>query len=287
MLDAGRAWRAMAFDEAGPLLTIQATLARRAWRIGPALAVLAGALASGASLLTGDAPLRLVGAVILADPAWGLLWRLATSGEDHAGASKRTPPGLPFAHPDAPLARALHRMEQMSSAAAWHELPMALALTAGLSVLLGPHALALTVAGLVVLFIAWLAIARGGQPALAYALLSVGLPWTLGALLAGGAGGFGLQLVLAGAFTLLMWGGQQVGRPAGRVWGVWLGQAAVLLALVSLERPWAVAAAAVLCLPPGWWIASGRTGVSGMAARLARSGPWWWAAMVVAAFAAR
>ncbi len=247
MLDTGRDRRAAAFVETGPLLSLQATFARRAWRIGPAWAVLAGVLASGAPFLAGDAPLRLAGAIALADPAWGLLWRLTACGSDHATQSANEVAGLPFGQPDAPLARVLRRLRHMSSAAAWHELPMALVLAVGLSVLLGPNALALTLAACAVLFVAWLTAERDGQPALAFALLSVGLPWGLGALLAGGwADGWERHLALAASFTALQWGVQRACLDdRGRAWGLWLGQAAVLLALVTLQRPWALATIAV------------------------------------------
>ena len=75
MLDAVRPRRSRLGAGAGPLIGLGRSVSPGVWRIGPAWAVLAGALASGAPLLGNAVPLRLVGAAILADSAWGVLWR--------------------------------------------------------------------------------------------------------------------------------------------------------------------------------------------------------------------
>ncbi len=295
MVNAGRRRPANWLSETGPLIHLSAAFSGRPWRIGPAWAVLAGALAGGAGLTSGDALLRFAGAVVLADSAWGLLWRLTAGGV--SGSVERDSPAamLPYAQPDAPLARALMRLQRMS-AGAWHELPIALALTGGLSLLMGQAALVLSLAVLVVAFVAWLALERDARPALAFALLSVGLPWNLGVTLAHpqlaltgqAVTQLGPSLALAAAFTILQWGVQRAAYTdcsTGR--GIWLGEAAVLVALILLRQPWAAAVTAMLSLLPSWWIISARSDVTSLALRASRSAPWWWAAMLVAAMALR
>jgi hypothetical protein len=275
----------------------------RPWRIGPVWAVLAGALASGAALSAGDLPLRLAGALVLADPVWGLLWRMTASDGQEVDPALNPAAGLPYAQPHAPLARALRRLQRTSSAAAWHELPVALVLIAGLSLLLGASALILSLAALAVVFLAWIAVERDEQPALPYALLSVGLPWVLGAAVAIGPARWTdltapvliENIALAAAVTVLQWGVQRAYLLAekhtvykhSRSRGLWLGQAALLLILVVLQQPWALAVVALLLLSPGWWIVNRRDDVNGFAASLSRSGLWWWAAVMVAALALR
>jgi hypothetical protein len=296
MSSTARGRRADLFAEAGPVLCLQATVCSHPWRIGPAWALLAGALASGVPLLSGDLPLRLAGALILADPVWGLLWRMTACAGQQVDPDLDWAGGLPYAQPNAPLARALRRLQGMSSAAAWHELPVALVLMAGLSLLLGPTALAASLAVLAVVFVAWITLERDGQPALPYALLGVGLPWMLGtAVAAGSARSAGLtmpslveSIALAAAVTILQWGVQRaclIDRSHARC--LWLGQGAVLLTLTVLRQPWALAVVAVMFLPPSWWIANGRDSVNGFAASLSRSSLWWLAAMIVAVLALR
>ena len=72
------------------------------WRLGPAWAVLAGALASQAPLWGGEGLLRLGGSLLLADALWGILWRMPLSRQGtHAGSQQRL--ALPYANAESPM----------------------------------------------------------------------------------------------------------------------------------------------------------------------------------------
>ena len=62
--------------EAGPLMQLHLAPSRMLWRIGPAWAVVAGAVAAGVALGDAVSLLRLAAAVILADLIWGILRRI-------------------------------------------------------------------------------------------------------------------------------------------------------------------------------------------------------------------
>jgi hypothetical protein len=291
--------------EAGPLVRLTVSLGRSLWRLGPAWAVLAGALVSGTSLLRADGLLGLAGALVLADSAWGAVWvpiaGWAERSRIRTGATPNPPeraggPGqshwlIPYVQPDSPVAR----LRSMLPEARWHDVLVAIALMGGLAVLLGLPAVLLSL--VVLLVSAWALFVGqwGAQPALPRALLAVGLPWLLG--MAWGYGPAGLSsvvltgaggvpwagLALGGAFTLLEWGSQRAyWSCASQGRGVWLGQFAVLLTLVALRLPGGSALVAALFLPPAWYLlrARGATGPVQPAAILALCGPWWWAAML-------
>jgi hypothetical protein len=289
------------------LIGLRISVSRSLWRLGPAWAVLAGALASSISLFNGDTLLRLLGAVVLADAAWGVFWTPLAGASGGEAAGDRPTWSLPYAHPAAPIGR-LSRLYGRS----WLGLATGLALTAGLATLLGGTALLLSLAALIVAFWALSLTQFDRRPALPLALLAVGLPWLLGLTL----DGVGLArvpkagLALAAAFTLLEWGVQRARCPQrSRGRGIWLGQAAVLTVLVGLCLPWAAAVVAALFLIPSWWLL--RVGAMSPpilsralnatrapdppapsnpgepAEVLARSAPWWWAALFLAAFALR
>ena len=288
---------------AGPLVGLQVSLSNNLWRIGPAWAVLAGALASGAPLSGGDALLRLAGAIGLADSAWGIMWQL-TAGSAHGqaqadGAVLRV---LPYAQWHAPAARIASRLQGLAatrttsgaSSAGWHGLAVGLALTLILSLLLGSTALVLSLVTLLVIFVAWMLAQHGVRPALCHALLNVGLPWALGAALAGRGSaalitkGQITSLVLAAAFVVLQWGVMRAYlSDCSRARGVWLGQGILLAVLGGLQQPWALAVVAGLLLPPAWWLLQARETVAGWPIALTRSAPWWWAALLLSAVALR
>jgi len=286
----------------GPLVELQVSLSNNLWRIGPAWAVLAGALASGAPLSGGDALLRLVGAIGLVDSAWGMVWQLTAGCDGQVQVDGVALRVLPYARRHAPAARIASKLQGLTtkrtvsgaSGVGWHGLAVGLALTLVLSLLLGSAALVLSLVALLVIFVAWLLAQRGVRPALWYALLSVGLPWALGVTLAdrGGAAiltkGQVASLVLAAAFMVLHWGVMRAylsGRSRAR--GVWLGQGTLLAVLVGLHQPWALAVVAGLLLLPVWWLLQAREMAADWPIVLARSAPWWWAALLLSAVALR
>ena len=260
----------------GPLVQLRILPSRLIWRIGPAWAVLSGALAAGAPLLSANALFRIAAAIILADLLWGALRHLVPIGQGHASQAA-VPALLPYAQPGAPLSRLLVGLSGGASGArraTWPALLLGLALTGAVSALLGPVALLLSASVLVALAFVWAWARRSGGADFGEALLDVALPWLLGASLAGTNGLSWQVLAVAAAFTLLHWGALR-----RREILAWIGQGAVLAALIAARQPWGLAAAAVLFAPPAWWLVARRPGA------LARVLPWWWAAMLIAALA--
>ncbi len=294
--------------DAEPLFGLRLSVSRYPWRIGPAWAVIAGALAAGAPLSNGTALLRLLGAVLLADAVWGGLWAMMALGAGRPQPEENW--GLPYAQSSAPLVRLSRRLSELASGTGCHELLAGTVLALGLAALFGWVALLLAVLVLVCAGWAQLVCERGRHPALPHALLAVGLPWALGLVLAGplnwlGSGAGPLALGLA--FTVLEWGAQRARLPGPAAGlGIWLGQAAVLAVLAATRLPWAVCIAAALFLPPSWWLLRAgagarhlRSSVASMpytrsqaaerllAVTMAGSAIWWWLAMLLAAVALR
>jgi hypothetical protein len=274
--------------EAGPLVQLHVELSRMLWRIGPAWAVLAGALAARASLSTPDVLLRLATAVVLADLAWGIL-RKVISDQPNDAAPATAVPELPYAQPAAPLARFLHALAagqgrgQPGGRTAWQGPFAGLVLTVALSWLLGGLAPVISAMALGMILLGWALARRGSRPALCLAVLDVALPWFLGAALAWRGQEAGILLLwfwLAASFTVLQWGVHRARLSGGqRMGGVWLGQMVALAVLLGLQQPWAMAVTAVLFAPPSWWLARREEAAGALALSL----PWWWAAMVLAA----
>jgi hypothetical protein len=295
MLDAVRPRRPRLGAGAGPLIGLGVFVGPGVWRIGPAWAVLAGALASGAPLLGDVVPLRLVGAALLADSAWGVLWRLTAADDGERPHQLAEDDHLPYFQPQSPAGRALGMLHDIAPGASWRDLTTALVLTGVLSLLLGVPALVLSVVAYAVALWAWALARSGKQPAACDALLNVGLPWLLGLVLArdamqwGGTAHVAIPGVVMGvAFTTLQWGTRRAYLSDGsRMFAVWLGQAAVLLALISVEQPWALVLVAGLLLPPAMWLWRSRALATGVERALRQSGPWWLAAMLLSAVALR
>lgn len=269
---------------AGPLLQAELSLSRAVWRIGPAWSVLAGALAGGWAPSEADAILRLGAAILLGDLTWGSLRQLLPRAGIDPAPSAAFVPVLPYAAPDAPLARFLNGLAAgagLAAHVAWQPLAVLLALTVALSLLLGLTAAALSVGVLLLLMLAWLTVVgRGQQPAFLLALLDVMLPGLLGMSLTGDALFNGLgwagPIALLGAFMLLQWGVLRAWVRAGSTVGVWLGQLAVIGVLVALKQAWPCALVIALFAPPSWWL------LQADRAGIARALPWWWAAFGVA-----
>jgi hypothetical protein len=294
MLDAVRPRRSRLEAGAGPLIGLSVSVSPGVWRIGPVWAVLAGALASGAPLLGDAVPLRLVGAAILADSVWGVLWRLTAADDTERLNQPAEDDHLPYFQPQSPAGRALGMLHDIAPGASWGELMAALVLTGVLGLLLGASALVLSAVAYVVILWAWALARAGKQPAGCDALLNVGLPWLLGLALARDAlqwsGGVPLLpgVMMGIAFTTLQWGARRAYLSHGiRMFAVWLGQAAVVVALIGLDQPWALVLVVAALLPSAMWL--WRSGAMAMEVEgaLWQSGPWWLAAMLLSAVALR
>jgi len=274
--------------ETGPLVRLYFAPSRMLWRIGPAWAVVAGAVAAGAPLGNAASLLRLATAVILADLVWGILRRIIPDSPGAGGTATLRAPSLPYGRSDAPLAQVMQTVAsgQHASTAPWLGWLGGLALTVVLGLLLGTPALVISAAAVGLIFLTRALFQRDSCPSFCLAFLDVGLPWALGAVLvwpdvAGEALLWFSQVgMLAAAFTLLQWGLYRARFSAGRrLVALYFGQVMLLVTLVLLRQPWAVAVAALLLAPPTWWLA--RRGEAEVA--LARALPWWWASMLAVA----
>jgi hypothetical protein len=274
--------------ETGPLVHLHFAPSRMLWRIGPAWAVVAGAVAAGAPLGNAISLLRLATAVILADLVWGILRRIVPDSPDTEGTAALRTPSLPYGRSDAPLAQVMQTVAsgQQASPAPWLGWLGGLSLTVVLSFLLGAPMLLISAAALGLIFLTRALFRRGCCPSFSLALLDVGLPWALGAALVwpnvdGEARGWFVQMgMVAAAFTVLQWGLYRARFSAGRrLLALYFGQVMLVGTLVLLRQPWAVAVAAPLLAPPTWWLA--RRGEAEVA--LARALPWWWASMLAIA----
>lgn len=271
--------------EGGPLVRARLSLTRTPWRIGPAWAVLAGAMAAEGLPAGADAILHLAAAVLLGDLVWGSLRQDILSRS--AGPSSSAVPSalLPYAQPEAPLSRllvALAAATGLPALRAWQPFVIGATLALGLSLLLGQAALGLTCGVVLLTAWAWLwRMRRGTSPDLAFAVLDVAAPGLLGISLAAGPSSADTAqlgaLVLLAVFTALQYGlyrATQQGR--GHLMGAWAGQIAVLAALAGLHRPLACAVVAALLALPSWWLARSP------AEAVVRGQAWWWAAFLVA-----
>ena len=171
--------------ETGPLVHLHFAPSRMLWRIGPAWAVVAGAVAAGAPLGNAVSLLRLATAVILADLVWGILRRIIPDSPGTEGTATLRAPSLPYGRSDAPLARVMQTVAsgQHASTAPWLGWLGGLALTVVLSLLLGAPTLLISAAAVGLIFLTRALFRRGACPSFCLALLDVGLPWALGAAL--------------------------------------------------------------------------------------------------------
>lgn len=271
--------------ESGPLVRATFSLNRATWRIGPAWAVLAGAVAAGWSPSGAGAILHLAAAVILGDLVWGSLRWAVPPGPVRSSSpdSQATLVLLPYARPEAPFARFLQALGigmGMPAGRSWQPVAFGIVLALGLGWFLGPAALVLTLVALLTTAWAWAwAIRRGQSPALVLALLDVALPGLLGASLSWASSPVGRPLLVAVAllagFSVLQWGVYRGARQVG-AWQAWAGQLVVLAALVVLQRPVACAIVAALFAPATWWLARAPEQAA------MRGQVWWWAAFLAA-----
>ena len=275
--------------ETGPLVHLHFAPSRMLWRIGPAWAVVAGAVAAGASLGNAVSLLRLATAVILADLVWGILRRIIPDSPGTEGTASLRTPSLPYGRSDAPLARVMQTVAsgQHASTAPWLGWLGGLALTVVLSLLLGAPMLLISAAAVGLIFLT--------RALFRQWLLALPSAWRF--WMSGSRGLWGqrwsgrmwlerrrvwfLQMgMVAAAFTVLQWGLYRARFSAGRrLVALYFGQVMLLGTLVLLRQPWAVAVAALLLAPPTWWLA--RRGEAEVA--LARALPWWWASMLAVA----
>lgn len=276
------------------VLGLRVWLTRQPFRLAPAWAVLAGALASGGLRGRRDNVLLLVLAMVLADGLWSQLWALQVR-QGRSASAGATPP-LPYAAPEAPatrlwrwLASSMGSEESAQPVAAWQSLLMAVLFAFGLAALLGPMALALTVAALLAGLARYLLSGRW-TGALAQAVFEIGLAWLLGHLLVAGLTWPMLPMLLAAGYVLLHAGALALCDRRG-LWLVNLAQLIPLACLIAARQPLAAGALGITLLAPlawqPWLRQSGEDDREGFDAHgyVRRAQVWWWAGMLLAACA--
>lgn len=274
--------------ESGPLVRLHVSLSRAPWRIAPAWAVLAGALAVGSPVSQGALALRVVAAVVLGDMAWGLLRRSGVTAVTSASADQVRRAELPYSEDDAPLSRALRALALTGMT--WHGVLAGLIFLLGGGLLIGLPAVVLSVLAVLVGVQSWSSARRGVTPAVSMALLDVLLPWLLGMFAVGWAYADAPlhwpPLLVALGFTVLQWGmlHAATGRAGRRSLTIEIGIIAVLSVLIALQMPWAAAVVAVLLAPVAWWFHSVEREGSSISTC---SGPWALIALLVAALSLR
>jgi hypothetical protein len=279
----------------GPIVHLRLSVTRSPWRISPAWSVVAGALAGGTAYFEPSALLRLFAMVLLTELAWGSLWRLSAKGASRrvAGSGKVV---LPYAMPGAPIAKLndalIERTEDGAIRSGWYDLALGLVLSGALSLLLGQIALVLSLLAVGISLAAWFLSRRGGAAALPLAILAVGLPWLLGASAGSRVPAELLELgpwiyILTVVYTVLQWGVLRAETSNGRTGLLWFGQALALGAAVGMGAPWLTVLLAALLLVPMLRVMGSLGSNVTLHARLRYSAPWWWAAMMLSAFALR
>lgn len=277
--------------EAGPLVRLHISLSRAPWRIAPAWAVLAGALAVGSPVSQPALAFRLVAAVVLGDMAWGLVRRSAATGVVTADAAQLRRVGLPYSEDDAPLSYFLRVLA--SSGVTWHGLLAGIVFLIGGGLLIGPPAVTLSLLAVLIGALSWSSAKRGVTPAVSMALLDVLLPWLLGMFAVGWSYGDASSrwppLLVALSFTVLQWSTvhattRETGR-RGLAMGA--GALAVFGTLVALRLPWAAAAVAVLLAPVAYWFLDVERKGGSVSAFSVRAGPWVLISLFVAALSLR
>jgi hypothetical protein len=261
-------------------------------RIGPAWAVIAGALSLPLGEWDATVLLRVLTALLLADPIWGAFWHSrqpAVAADDSA-----TPPvsgrgPIPYARPDAPATRLATWLRGGSTAAepigAWRPVagwPVALLLAFLLALWLGPVALALTAVavGLSLLRLVWTRHDHAA-PAVIDAGLVVGLPWLVGMVAVAGLSPTGA--LYAVAFGVLVWGVLRAEQGVHHARTITMvGQVMVLAVLVWQGRPLAAGLVGASFLMPWWLLAWPPETPSGTRARGAVQA-WFLAAMLLSA----
>jgi hypothetical protein len=281
----------------GPILGLRFFFSGSPWRLGPAWAVLAGALASQTPIWGGDNLLRLGGSLLLADAVWGFFWR-QTRPQQHVLPKRARRVILPYSDPHSPMIEALAGLRYDATEngeTGWLGILAVLGIAAGLSILLGSPAIVLSLLALIA-SVGMRLMVRGGQkPALAMALLTTGFPWALGAAMSWTGGAqppfelLATGLSLGVAFTTLTWSVCRVASfgSSSQFWPIWFAQVVVLAALMTIGAPIALAVVGGLFVVPCLWLSRHDGSAREVAEMLQNSDLWWLASMLGAALAVR
>lgn len=257
-------------------------------RIGPLWAAAAGALSLPLSQWDAGLWLRVLAALVLADPIWGVFWHTKRPpiAQDGAAALPNVRGPIPYASPGSPAARLaswLRMTPEPGAVLSGHPVagwPLALVLALLLALPLGTVALGLTgvVLALSLLRLVWTGHDRS-PPAVLDASLIVGLPWVLGMAVVLGVQPAGV--VQAAAFTILLWGVLRAEQNLHHARTLMiLGQIAVLAVLVWQGRPLAAGLVGASFVMP-WWLLAWSPGTLSGSRALHAAQPWLLGAMLL------
>jgi hypothetical protein len=259
------------------------------WRPTAAWSVLAAMLATGAlfQLVRLDwQSLALV--LLLVDPLWGSIWRLAAGRREMLSLRMQAPIShfwLPYLQPGS----AAHKMLGWDSSGVMPLLSRvalpSILIAAGLSAILGESALALTSIVILVSILGWISRRSLQQsPVLLQSIITIALPWLLaahqmtGEILSGAW--VTSHTVLIGLCTLHHWGEGRLLRSPADVLGVGLlalSEASMVVLLIVRQTPLWLVLLVVLWLP-AWLLIYQKQS-------LERVNFWWLLAIFVSAFA--
>lgn len=243
-------------------LNAQFWLEQFPWRPTAAWAVAAALLATGSSLLTLDWR-TVVLVILLADPLWGSIWRLAAGRAEVLPLHNKVAPRavwLPYLLPESPAAQLLD----------WHQLralPLlfrvglpSLLLATGVAAALTSTALWMTLCVLAVSIIGWITRrALKSSTTLLHSLVTVTLPWLLGLTLFGeqiSDADWPIHLLLIIFWSLHNWGEGRNLRSSADGLGLLLlavAEVGIISLLIFVRAPFGVALLIVLWLPT--WLA--------------------------------
>lgn len=289
-------WRAVAVPPAADVwaLSSSATVNAQIWlshsplRPTAGWAVLAALLATGWPVSPPTVTWRdLALIVLLADPLWGSLWRLAAGRLEMLPLREQDvaqPVWLPYLEPGSPAARLLGRDERGVLHLLWRVVAPSVGVTLAIAWVLGPAALWLTTLVIAVGVAGWIVRHTVGYiPALLHSLVTIALPWLLTLLLLGvgpGHAQWGLHLALLVLWTLHNWGEGRVLRVTGDRLGLTLlalADVGLAALLIAGRAPLALAVLAVIWLPMWLAVYQGRP--------LQRLNVWWLVALLITAAA--
>lgn len=257
----GRAIDQQTFSSSATL-NAQFWLEQFPWRPTAAWAVVAALLAAGTNWLTLDWR-TVVLVILLADPLWGSIWRLAAGRAEllplHNKVAPR-PVWLPYLLPDSPAAQLLD----------WHQLralPLlfrvglpSLLLATGVAAALTPIAIWMTLCVLAISLIGWITRrALNSSTTLLHSLVTVTLPWLLVLTLFGeqiSDADWLVHLLLLAFWSFHNWGEGRNLRSIADGFGLLLlavAEIGIISLLIFVRAPFWLALLIVLWLPT--WLA--------------------------------
>lgn len=233
------------------------------WRPTAAWAALAGILAANRAeapgVLTWQVTVLLL---LLVDPLWGAIWRLAAGRAEQLPLHDRVIGGqfwLPYLAPDSPAAHLFGRNTGETLPVLFRIAFPTVAIAVLVASALGVSALVFTALLIVLTIFGWIGTRRAHMaPIFLHSVVTVGLPWLLAAVVTG-AGmsvpGWRELTLMAGFWVVHQWGAGRLARLADDLLGMALmagADIAIGLLLIWLQAPlWL--AVWIGCVLPTWF----------------------------------